>query len=51
MTPLERITERVSRHGDVNDPRTVRPLLTLEEFFEGNEHPAHYCNPTTPNCK
>ena len=37
MTPLERITERVSRNGDVNDPDTMRPLLTLAEFFEGNE--------------
>ena len=37
MTPLERITERVSRAGDVNDPETPRPLLTLEEFFDGNE--------------
>ncbi len=37
MTPLERITERVSRHGDVNEPATPRPLLILAEFFEGNE--------------
>ena len=37
MTPLERITERVSRHGNVNDPATPRPMLTLAEFFEGNE--------------
>jgi hypothetical protein len=37
MTPLERITERVSRHGDVNDFNTPRPLVTLAEFFEGNE--------------
>src|SRR5262250_3047226 len=37
MTPLERITERVTRHGDVNEPATPRPLLTLAEFFEGNE--------------
>lgn len=37
MTPLERITERVNQHGNVNDPETPRPLLTLEEFFEGNE--------------
>jgi hypothetical protein len=37
MTPLERITERVSRHGDVDDPSTMRPLLTLEEFFDGND--------------
>ena len=37
MTPLERITERVSRHGDVNDLNTPRPLVTLAEFFEGND--------------
>jgi hypothetical protein len=37
MTPLERITERVTQHGDVNEPTTPRPLLTLAEFFEGNE--------------
>ena len=36
MTPLERITERVSRHGDVNFHETIRPVLTLAEFFEGN---------------
>jgi hypothetical protein len=36
MTPIERITDRVGRHGDVNDPATLRPLLTLAEFFEGN---------------
>lgn len=37
MTPLERITERIGRYGDVNDPTTPRPLLTLAEFFDGNE--------------
>jgi hypothetical protein len=37
MTPLERITERVSRHGDVNLETTMRPILTLAEFFEGND--------------
>jgi hypothetical protein len=38
MTPLERITERVNRQGDVDDfPTTPRPLLTLAEFFEGND--------------
>ncbi len=37
MKPLERITQRVNRHGDVNDPATPRPLLTLAEFFEGND--------------
>jgi hypothetical protein len=36
MTPLERITERVSRHGDVNLRETIRPILTLNEFFDGN---------------
>jgi hypothetical protein len=37
MTALERITERVSRLGDPNDPSTPRPLLTLSEFFDGND--------------
>jgi hypothetical protein len=37
MTPLQRITERVCRLGDPNTATTPRPLLTLEEFFEGNE--------------
>lgn len=37
MRPLERITRRVSRLGDVNDPGTPRPLLTLAEFFDGND--------------
>lgn len=42
---LERITERVSRNGDVNEPTTTRPLLTLEEFFEGNEFAGSiWCN-------
>jgi hypothetical protein len=37
MTPLERITERANRNGDVNDPETPLPLLSLAEFFEGND--------------
>jgi hypothetical protein len=37
MTPLERIARRINRNGDVNDPETPRPLLGLEEFFEGND--------------
>jgi hypothetical protein len=37
MTPLERITERVQRNGDVNDGATPVPLLTLAEFFDGND--------------
>jgi len=36
MTPLQRITKRVNRLGDVNNASTPRPLLTLAEFFEGN---------------
>jgi len=36
MTPLERITERVNRLGDPNEPDTPRPLVTIDEFFEGN---------------
>lgn len=31
------LVERMNRSGDVNDPATPRPLLTLEEFFEGND--------------
>jgi hypothetical protein len=37
MTPRQRISERVNRSGDVNDIATPRPLLTLEEFFSGND--------------
>ncbi len=48
MTPLERITERVNRHGDINDATTIRPLLTLEEFFEGNDVTGSICCNCTP---
>ena len=52
MTPLERITERVGRHGDVNDMATPRPLLTIPEFFDGNTAGGSiWCNcipPPTP---
>jgi hypothetical protein len=45
MTPLERITKRVNAAGDPNDLATPRPELTLEEFFEGNEHTGSiWCN-------
>lgn len=49
-TALARITERVSRNGDVNDFLTIRPLLTLEEFFEGNDVVGSICCnlPTAP---
>ncbi|MBZ4135040.1 hypothetical protein JYG55_14475 [Escherichia fergusonii] len=33
MTPLERITQLVNINGDVNDPATLRPLLSLEDFL------------------
>lgn len=33
MTPLERITQLVNINGDVNDPDTLRPLLSLEDFL------------------
>lgn len=38
MTPLARITRRVTRNGHPDDPDTPRPLLSLDEFFEGNEY-------------
>jgi len=37
MTPLERITERVTRLGHPDAKETPTPLLSIEEFFEGNE--------------
>jgi hypothetical protein len=37
MTALDRVTERVNRLGDPNNPSNPRPLLTLAEFFDGNE--------------
>lgn len=36
MTHLDRITERVSRLGHPDEVETPRPLLTVDEFFEGN---------------
>lgn len=36
MTPLERITERVSRLGRPDAAETPRPLLTVDEFFTEN---------------
>lgn len=30
------LLKRINRLGDVNEPGTPRPLVTLEEFFEGN---------------
>ena len=36
MTALEKLKARINRNGDVNDPDVPRPIVTLEEFFEGN---------------
>jgi len=36
MTHLQRITERVNRLGHPDDPKTPRPLVTIDEFFVGN---------------
>jgi hypothetical protein len=37
MTPLDRVTDRALRNGDPEGRSTPQPLLTLEEFFEGND--------------
>ncbi len=37
MTPLERITLLANANGDLEDTDTLRPLVSLEDFFEGNE--------------
>lgn len=48
MTPLERITQLVNINGDVNDPVTLRPLLSLEDFFIGNNILGSICCNVTP---
>lgn len=37
MTPLERITQRVTRLGHPDSPGTPVPLLSVSEFFDGND--------------
>ena len=37
MTKLDNLKTRINRNGDINDPAVPRPLVTLEEFFEGND--------------
>lgn len=37
MTHLEKITERVCRNGHPDSADTPRPLITVSEFFEGND--------------
>lgn len=51
MNYLARITERVNRLGDPDDPDTLRPLVTIDEFFVGNPEPGSIgcnllCSPT-----
>lgn len=37
MTPLERVTARVNRLGNLEERGIPLPLLTIPEFFDGNE--------------
>jgi hypothetical protein len=37
MNPRDRLLARI---GDINDFSRPRPLVTLEEFFDGNDDPA-----------
>src|SRR5689334_4622956 len=37
--PPPSLIERINCNGDINSPATPRPLVTLEEFFEGNNDP------------
>jgi hypothetical protein len=46
MTPLQRITARVN--VAYNAPGTPEPLVTLEEFFDGNESAGSICCNLTP---
>ena len=38
MTPPSSLVTRVNSHGQINQLSVPRPLLTLEEFFEGNDN-------------
>ena len=45
MDSKANLVARINRSGDVNDPATPRPLVSLEEFFEGNDDPGSIgCN-------
>jgi len=37
MNTKEQLIAIINRNGDVNNPDTPRPLVSLEEFFEGND--------------
>ncbi len=36
LKALNRLLERINQQGDLRNLQTPRPLVTLEEFFEGN---------------
>ena len=40
MTAKATLVELINKAGDVNDPETPSPLVSLEAFFEGNDDPA-----------
>ncbi|MCB9879018.1 MAG: hypothetical protein H6835_15595 [Planctomycetes bacterium] len=45
MTPKDKLVARIYRAGDLDDPATPAPLVSLEEFFEGNDDPGSIgCN-------
>lgn len=45
MDAKSRLVERINRHGKIGDAKTPAPLVTLEEFFEGNGDPGSIgCN-------
>jgi|SRR5208282_2749554 len=49
INPLQRVTKRVNRNGEINDPATMRPLLTLVEYFDGNDVDGSiWCNCSPP---
>jgi hypothetical protein len=37
MTPPHHLIMRINRKGQMSDLSVPRPLLTLEEFFDGND--------------
>lgn len=43
MNKLESIAKIVNCNGNPDDPATPIPLLTLEEFFEGNDIDGSIC--------
>jgi hypothetical protein len=48
MTPLERITTRINANGQFDVPGSPVPLVTLEEFFDGNTSDGSICCNLTP---